>query len=776
MELYRNPSHSPSDRARDLLSRMTIDEKVAQIRSVWSHLVLDPGGRFSLEKARTLLQAGIGQISRPLGDTGLQWEEAARFVNDLQDFLVHKTRLGIPALLHEECLAGFQAIGATIFPQIIGVASTFDPALVAQMSSVLREQMRSFRIHEGLAPVLDVARDPRWGRLEETYGEEPYLVAAMGGAYVEGLRGPDITQGVLATPKHFAGYGASEGGQNWAPAHIPPRELREIYCFPFEAAIRKAGVLAVMNGYQEIDGVPCGSSEELLTTLLRDQWGFEGIVVSDYSSIQMLVEYHRLARTSEEAGLIALGAGVDMELPHVECFNDRFKTLFLDGKAPIALLDRAVERILRIKFMLGLFEEPPVRTDRAEDFREKSVHRALARTIAARSIVLLKNTNELLPLRKDLRSIAVIGPNADSWRNQLGDYSYPAATELIKILNQGMSPEVVAPLPDRTVPVVTLLEGIRNRVGPGTRVLYARGCTNMDASDAGFAEAEAIARQADVAILALGGKSGFTADCTSGEGRDRSDLSLPGLQHQLIRRIHATGTPVILVLVDGRPAAIPWEKENIPAILEAWLPGEEGGNAVADILFGDVSPGGKLPVTFPLSVGQIPITSSRRQPVTHAHLYGEDVTGPREALYPFGHGLSYTSFEYSALTISPAEIPSDGTVTVSCRVRNSGSREGDEVVQLYVQDLLASVTRPGMELKGFARIPLRPGESRTVRFRIPVEILALIDRSMQLVVEPGSFRVMIGSSSGDIRASGEFTVTGKTRVITERSEYFSQVE
>jgi beta-glucosidase len=776
MELYRNPSHSPSDRAKDLLGRMTIDEKVAQIRSVWSHLLLDAGQRFSLEKAGTLLQAGIGQISRPLGDTSLQSVEAARFVNDLQEFLLHKTRLGIPALLHEECLAGFQAIGATIFPQIIGVASTFDPALVAQMSGVLREQMRSFRIHEGLAPVLDVARDPRWGRLEETYGEEPYLIAAMGKAYVEGLRGPDIRQGILATVKHFAGYGASEGGQNWAPAHIPQRELRETYCFPFEVAIRRAGALAIMNGYHEIDGVPCGASEDLLTALLREQWGFEGIVVSDYSSIQMLSEYHRLAPTGEEAGLIALSAGMDMELPHVECFNDQFKNLFLDGKASMALLDRAVERILRIKFMMGLFEERPVQTDREEDFREKSIHRTLARTIAAKSIVLLKNENDILPIRKDLHAIAVIGPNADSWRNQLGDYSYPAASELIKILNEGMSPEAVASLPNPTVPVVTLLEGIRNRIAPGTRVLYAHGCGNRDASDAGFAEAEAIARQADVAVLVLGGKSGFTADCTSGEGRDRSDLSLPGIQHQLIRRIHATGTPVILVLVDGRPVAIPWEKENIPAILEAWLPGEEGGNAVADILFGDASPGGRLPVTFPLSVGQIPITSSRRRPVTYAHLYGEYVDGAGEPLYPFGHGLSYTSFAYSDLTISPAEVPTDGTVTVSCRVRNSGPREGDEVVQLYVQDLLASVTRPGMELKGFARIPLRPGESRTVRFRIPMEILALYDRCMRLVVEPGSFRVMIGSSSRDIRAEGEFTVTGKTQVITERSEYLSLLE
>jgi beta-glucosidase len=753
---------------------MTLDEKVAQLGSVWGFSLLEGRETFSREKARKHLRHGIGQITRPAGGSGIPPEQVARFVNDLQHYLIHETRMGIPALLHEECLSGFQTVGATIFPQMIGVAATFDPDLVSEMTMVLREQLRALHIHQGLAPVLDVARDVRWGRVEETCGEDPYLVSALCCAYVEGLRGPHSSHGVMATLKHFAGYGASQGGLNWAPAHLSARELREVYLLPFEAAVRKSGALAVMNAYHEIDGIPCGSSEELLSSTLRGEWGFEGIVVSDYSSIKMLSECHRLATTREEAALIALRAGVDVELPEIDCFNAQFKELFHSGKAPVPLLDRAVERILRVKFLLGLFEEGEIVPGTVEQSFDRAEHRALARKIAAKSIVLLKNDHALLPLSRNVKTLAVIGPNADSWRNQLGDYSYPAACELQRHLDEGLSPDEVAGLANPTVRVVTLLEGIRNSLSPSTEVLYARGCGVTEGSREGFAEAEAIARRSEVAILAVGGKSGFMADCTSGEGHDRLGLSLMGVQHELIRHIHATGTPVVMVLIDGRPASISWEQEHLPAMLAAWLPGEEGGNAVADVLFGEVSPGGRLPVTFPSNVGQVPLYYSHKPSGSRSHLCGAYVDGSVEPLYPFGHGLSYTSFDYSGLAVSPEQVEADGAAEISCSVTNSGMREGDEVVQLYIQDLVSSVTRPVMELKAFKRLALRPGESRMVKFTVPAEILAFYDRSMRLVVEPGQFAVMIGSSSREIRLRGGFTITGETRIISVRKEYLSR--
>ncbi len=768
---YRNAGAQ----ARELLGRMTLEEKVAQLGSADASSLLEGGSAFSGAKARPLLRAGIGQITRPGGATQLTPTECARFVNEVQDFLRSETRLGIPALLHEECLAGYSTRGATVFPQIIGLAATFDPELAHRMAGALRAHLRALHIHQALAPVVDIARDPRWGRTEETYGEDPYLVAAMGTAYVRGLQGPEPARGVLATLKHFAGYSVSEGGRNCSPAHIPFREFREVYLFPFEAAVRYAGARAVMSAYHEIDGIPCSASAELLTTLLRTSWGFEGIVVSDYVAILRLMEHHHLAATKEEAGLLALEAGVDIELPATDCFSEKFTELFRSGKAPIRILDRAVERILTVKFQMGLFEERPVEAGDVARFFDSPEDRALAREIAMKSIVLLKN-EKLLPLPKDIPSLAVIGPTADSWRNILGDYSYPSALEYVRHELQGMSLDEVFRMPNPTVRVVTILEGIRSAVSPGTRILTTPGCGTSDSSREGFARAEAMAREADCTILVMGGKSGFMPDCTSGEGRDRSDLSLPGVQHELIRRIHATGKPTVLVVADGRPVSLPWEKEHLRAILHTWLPGEEGGNALAAVLFGDCSPGGRLPITVPAHVGQIPIHYALRQPPALPGQAPGYVEGPALPLFPFGHGLTYTDFEYANLRITPAEVPAEGTVAICCDIRNSGMYAADEVAQLYLQDPLASVTRPVMELKGFQRIPLQAGASATVKFLVPVETLAFYDSAQRCIVEPGRMVVLIGRSSADIRLRGEFTITAPGHLVSTRQEYFTRSE
>lgn len=774
MEIYRDPSQSIERRTEDLLSRMTLDEKIAQLQSVWGYSLMKNRQTFSIDRARKLLKHGIGQITRPAGGTDLEYGQVVEFVNQVQRFLIEETRLGIPAMLHEECLAGWQAKGATIFPQAIGLASTWEPELIETMTKTIRTQLKSINVHQGLAPVLDVARDPRWGRTEETYGEDPYLVAAMGKAYIRGLQGDDLRNAVAATVKHFAGYSASQGGLNWAPAHIPSREFREVFLFPFEVAVREAGVLSVMNAYHELDGIPCGANRQLLTDILRSEWGFTGIVVSDYEAIPMLCEYHHIAKDKMEAGLLALEAGIDIELPELDCYGDQLKAAVQKGMISENLIDRAVARVLRLKFALGIFENPFAERVNSGPL-EQPMHRKFALELARKSIVLLKNDNGLLPLNKHLNKIAVIGPNADSWRNLLGDYSYPTIVEFREILKAKEKNKTIdlTSLPNPTVQVVTVLEGIKSKLPESAEVLFAPGCTVIGGSTEGFEAAVAAARQAEVAVVVVGGKSGFVPDCTSGEERDRAELSLPGVQSELVKAIHATGTPIVLVLVNGRPYTLEWEAQHIPAIIEAWLPGEEGGNAIADVLFGDFNPGGKLPITFPAKVGQIPIFYRHKPSARRSHLWIDYVDASSQPLFPFGHGLSYTKFKYSQLKIVPKQVPIAGKVTISLEVQNTGSVKGDEVVQLYLHDLVASVTRPVKELKGFKRIELAPGQKQKVQFEVSTDLLAFYDADLKLVVEPGEFEVMIGSSSEDIRLKGTFEVVGEKRVIHGKRDYLS---
>jgi beta-glucosidase len=764
MNVYLDSTRSTGDRVEDLLSRMNLEEKIAQLGSITPSPLME-NNRFSADKAAGIIGNGMGQISAAARSSGLKARELAVLNNEIQKHLVENTRLGIPAIVHEECLSGFRANGATIFPQNIGLASTWEPELIGRITGTIRQQMRATGIHQGLAPVVDIVRDPRWGRVEETFGEDPYLDAAMAVAYVKGLQGDDISRGVIATLKHFAGHGLPERGLNCAPSHIPPRLFREVYLYPFERAVKEGGVLSVMNAYHEIDGVPCAASEELLTDILRGEWGFDGIVVSDYFSIRQLMTVHRITSDGGEAAALSLKAGIDSELPAYDCYARPLKDMVENGKVPMALIDRAVSRILEMKIRLGLFDNPYVDPEAAPAVIDTAKQRELALEAARKSIVLLKNEAKTLPLAKDLKTVAVIGPSAASQRNLLGDYTFPSGygyqfemdehsrTVTIRWFDEAYRGDKVA-----SPAVVSLLEGIKSKVGGNTRVIYARGCEINDTSEEGFAAAVEAARSADVAVVAVGGRSGMLPECTCGEMRDRVELGLPGVQEKLVRAVYETGTPVVLVLVNGRPYTLKWMAEKIPAIIEAWMPGEEGGTALADVLFGDYNPGGKLPITFPEREGQIPIYYARKPSGRKGPVWGDYVDGSARPLYEFGYGLSYTTFEFTDLSISPARIPTDGEVTIKLTVRNTGNRAGDEVVQLYINDIVASVTRPVKELKGFRRIHLGPGQSDTVTFVLPAELLAFYNLDMKRVVEPGIFRVMVGRSSEDILLEGEFEV------------------
>lgn len=751
---YLDPTLPVEERVKDLLKRMTLKEKIAQLCSIPANLLFEDG-RFSIEKAQSTLANGIGQITRLAGDHKLRLKprEVAEAANSIQRFLLENTRLRIPAIIHEECLSGFMAWGATNFPQAIGLASSWNPELVGEVASTIRRQMKAVGAHQGLAPVLDVARDPRWGRVEETYGEEPYLVALMGVSYVRGLQGEDWSSRILATPKHFAAHGFPEGGRNCAPVRVGAREFREVFLLPFEAAVREAGAYSIMSAYHDIDGIPCTASKTLLTDILRGEWEFQGIVVSDYWAIHMLHSFHMVASNLKEAAVKALTAGVDIELPVAQCYWEPLLEALKEGLITEDVVDRAVSRVLRVKFLLGLFENPYVNVEKASEVFDTAQDRSLALQVARESIVLLKNDG-ILPLSKSIDALAVIGPNAAEARNLLGDYSYTAHLSL----------------EEPAVRIVSILEGIKAKVSPETKVYYARGCDISEVSREGFKEALEAAEKSKVIIAVMGERSGLSKFDVSGEGRDRDDISLPGVQEELLNVLSTLGKPIILVLVNGRPLALTRIVEKCAAIVEAWFPGEEGGNAVADVLFGDYNPSGRLPVTFPRNSGQIPLYSAMKQSSIRNYVFNEV-----KPLFPFGHGLSYTEFEYSSLEINPEKVRPDGEVSVSCTVKNVGNLKGDEVVQLYVRDEYASVARPIKELKGFKKISLKPGEEKKVAFRISTDQLAFYDDQMRLVVEPGFFKVMVGRSSEDIRLTGRFEVVGWREVPAKTRRFFSSV-
>ncbi len=753
---YRDSALPAVDRAEKLLALMTIEEKIGQLIQPfgWKTYHKD-NGSILLDEAfkNQVSNGGVGSLYGVLRadpwtgvtlENGLSPEEGAKAINEIQRYAIGNSRLGIPILFGEECSHGHMAIGATVYPVPILAGSTWNIDLYRRMCRAIAAETRSQGGAATYSPVLDVVRDPRWGRTEECFGEDPYMIGEMAVAAVEGLQGEnlDSEDSVIATLKHFVAYGSSEGGRNAGPVHMGLRELHESDLLPFLKGV-KAGALSVMTAYNEIDGVPCTSNEYLLQRLLRQEWGFDGFVITDCGAINMLAYGHDVAENGEEAATIAVKAGVDMEMSG-EMFGKHLQSALRNKKVTEADLDEAVKRVLNIKFRLGLFERPYVDPEQAARIIGCREHVELARQVAREGIVLLKNDGGTLPLHKETGKIAVIGPNANQIYNQLGDYTSPQPR------NQ----------------VVTLLDGIRNKLGERCedRILYAPGCRIKGDSKEGFERALDCASQADVAILALGGSSARDfgegtidlrtgasvvtehswSDMDCGEGIDRTGLHLLGVQLELAREIHKLGKPVIVVYINGRPIVEPWIDYHAHAIVEAWYPGQEGGNALADILFGDTNPSGRLTVSVPKEAGQLPVYYNGKR--SRGKRYLETDAKPR---YPFGFGLSYTSFHYDGLSVNPERISPDMEATVTVNITNTGNVAGMEVVQLYVADKVSSVTRPGKELKGFRKVPLQPGETRTVAFTVAKEHLQLFNQQLEPVVEEGEFQLMVGRNAED---------------------------
>lgn len=769
---YRVPSLSVEERVTDLLARMTLEEKSAQLACPFA---LDHPEGVPLDAD------GLGAVAWPVAAAEAPPRQAVAAANALQRRLVEETRLGIPALFNEEALCGLKVKNATVFPDAIGQAATWDPALIEEMGRVIAAHARLVGARQLLSPLCDVAVDPRWGRVEETYGEDPYLVGSMATAFVRGVQGRDGGSGVIATLKHFIGYGASEGGRNTHPVHVGSRELRETHGVPFEMAIREGGARGVMCAYNQVDRVPAQASPALLTDLLRGEYGFDGLLISDLGSVSQLVTRHCVAADKEEAAALALRAGLDIEMPR-DVLAEPLLAAVRAGAVSEAEVDRAVANVLRWKFALGLFEQPYADEAAVGDSLDSEGDRALARRVAEGSIVLLRNEpvdgRPVLPLPAGLRSVAVIGPNADRPFGLLGNYSYPVLHSAVKHFSQAimdaaqrdgaaaddidvldMSERIRTPADDfkpvvDSVPVVTVLEGIRDRVGPDVEVRYAQGCPVQVADPSGLQAAVDAAAASDVAVVVVGDQAGILAAATVGEAIDSVDLALPGLQRTLVERVAATGTPTVVVLTHGRPFVLDWLRDLVPAVVTAWFPGEEGGHAVARVLFGDVNPSGRLPVSMPGDAGSVPAPYNRANAPGNTYYDGE-----LAPVWPFGHGLAYTTFEYRDLRLD-VEVPTDGVVSLSCEVVNTGDRAGAEVVQLYARDLVARSARPRIELKGFARVPLEPGEGALVRFRLPADRFALYDPAEGWVVEPGRVQLVVGASSEDIRLRGEVVLTG----------------
>ncbi|MDC7120945.1 glycoside hydrolase family 3 C-terminal domain-containing protein [Cellulomonas fimi] len=726
---------------------MTLEEKLAQIVGFWEksdgEAVAPLQGEFTREQ--TLDDAsrhGLGHLTRVYGTRPVDPAARARWLWSFQRRLVRETRLGIPALVHEECLTGLSAWRAATFPTPLAWGASFDPELVTRMGEVIGASMRQLGVHQGLAPVLDVIRDPRWGRVDECISEDPYLVGTLGTSYVRGLQ----STGVHATLKHFVGYSASQSGRNFGPVHAGPREIADVLLPPFEMAIRDGGVRSVMSAYVEIDGVPVAADPTILTDLLRGTYGFDGTVVADYFGVAFLHLLHDVAPDLGDAAGQALAAGVDIELPTGDAYLEPLATAIRAGKVDEELVDRAVARALRQKAELGLLDatfddEPP--TDIELDSDE---HRRIAARLAEESVVLLTNDGTL-PLRPGLR-VAVIGPNADRPEAMFGCYSF---------VNHVLPhhPEVGV-----GIDVPTLRQALAAEL-TGSTVVAARGCAVDDDDRSGFADAVRVATESDVAVLVVGDHAGLFGRGTVGEGCDRDDLELPGVQRELVEAVLETGTPVVLVMLTGRPYAVGWAVERCAAVVQSFFPGEEGGPALAGILSGRVNPSGRLPVSLPRSAGAQPFT------YLHPTLGGDgDVTNlSTKPVLPFGHGLSYTTFTHSDLTVEPTAT-TGGPLVVTVRVTNTGERGGDDVVQLYGRDVVASVTRPVAQLLGYQRVHLERGQTAVVELVVPAARLAFTDRTGERVVEPGDLDLWVGPSCAERETQARVTLTGGVHRLT----------
>ncbi len=712
--IYLNPDQPIEKRVKDLLTRMTLEEKIGQMC------------QFSVftEKYGKLVKGGkVGSFLNVLG---------AENTNKIQRIALEQSRLKIPLIFGFDVIHGYR----TIFPIPLAEAATWNPQLVEKAASISALEATSAGIDWTFAPMVDIARDPRWGRIAEGFGEDPYLASVFSAAKVRGFQGKELSNPftLVACLKHFVAYGAAEGGRDYNTSEVSERTLRNVYLPPFKAGV-EAGAGTLMSAFNEISGIPASGNRHTLTEILRDEWKFDGFVVSDWGSIAELIP-HGFAEDSAHAAKEAVIAGVDMDMEG-RIYISNLLQLVKDGKIPEEVIDKAVSRILRIKFRAGLFEHPYTKIDQSKSIMLCKEHLQTAREEVRESLVLLKNEGNLLPLRKDIKSLAVIGPLADNQADLLGTWA-----------GRGVAEDVVP-----------IIKGIRNKVSGATKVYYAKGCNIDDTSTNGFDEALNIARKAAMVLLVVG----ESADM-SGEAHSRAFLDLPGVQKDLIQAIYTTGTPTIVLILTGRPLSISWVKKNIKAILLCWHPGVQGGNGIADVLFGDYNPSGRLPVSFPRTIGQIPIyynhKNTGRPPKENIRWTSKYIDIPWTPLFPFGYGESYTSFEYSNLQIKPKETGSNKEIRVSVDVKNTGDRRGEEVVQLYIHDLFGSVTRPVKELKGFKKISLKPGEKKTVNFIITPEKLAFYDRNMNFVVEPGTFDVMVGKSSENIQLTGSFEIIG----------------
>ncbi|MEZ0537599.1 glycoside hydrolase family 3 N-terminal domain-containing protein [Caldicellulosiruptoraceae bacterium PP1] len=770
-----NKDLSIEEKVEILLSQMTLEEKVMQLTSVWSFEVME-NKEFSHQKANERLKYGIGQITRLAGATNASPEVVAKLANQIQDFLVNNTRLGIPAIIHEEACSGFMGKGGDVFPQAIGVSCSWNPDAVYKMGNVIKSQMKAVGAHQALAPLLDVTRDARWGRVEETFGEDPYLVASMGIAYIKGLQGDNIKDGIVATGKHFVGYGMTEGGMNWAPSHIPERELREVYLFPFEAGVKEAGLLSIMAAYHENDSIPLHAHEYLLNKVLRDEWGFDGIVVSDYFGIRMLCEYHKIAKDRDEAGKIALESGVDIELPTIESYTLKLVDLVKYGTLKEEYLDRAIRRILRLKFMLGLFENPFINTDETKKYFDVPEFKQIVYDVAKESIVLLKNQNNFLPLKNNYKKIAVIGPNANEPRNMIGDYSYPCHIETLLHANTTLGTVVPDAIEVEQVmdTIQTMYKAISEKVQPDVEVKYAKGCDVLGESKEGFEEAINLAKESDVVILCVGDKAGLMPDCTSGESRDRAFLNLPGVQEDLVKEIYNVNKNIVLVLINGRPISIDSVEKFIPAIVEGWLPGEKGADAIADIILGNVNPSGKLSITFPRTVGQVPMFYSVKPSGGRSNWHGDYVEVSVKPLYPFGYGLSYSTFEYSDFEITPKYLRPNQSIKIKLKVTNTSDIDGYETVQVYIQNVRSIIAKPVKQLKGFKKVFIKAHQTVDVEFELFADQFVFLDENMKKVFHPGIAKIMVGSSSQDIHFEEEINLVGEKTYVDDIKHMFSK--
>ena len=752
-EDWRDSRLTPDARAEALIPLMSLEEKLAQLVGVWAGADAAGGGVAPHQADMThrdgdclpwssFIKHGLGQLTRPFGTAPVDPVLGARSLAASQAEIVAASRFGIPAQVHEECLTGFATWRATAFPAPLCWGASFDPELVQKMASLIGRSMRSAGVHQGLAPVLDVTRDYRWGRTEETIGEDPYLVGTVGAAYVRGLE----SAGLVATLKHFAGYSASRGGRNLAPVHMGRRELADVILPPFEMAVRLGGARSVMNSYTEIDGVPVAADPTLLTGLLRDEWGFRGTVVSDYYAVRFLQTLHGVAAQAENAAGLALRAGIDVELPTVDTFGTPLLEAVRSGAVPEALVDRALHRVLVQKAELGLLDEDwqplPDGADRL-DFDDDE-GRDVALRLARQSIVLLRNRDEL-PLKPHKR-VALIGPVADDPLAMLGCYSFPVHVG-------PRHPEV-----EMGVEIPSLREALSGLLPD---LSYAKGCDITGNSEAGFAEAVELARSSDVCVLAVGDRAGLFGRGTSGEGCDATDLNLPGIQGELVRQVLATATPTVLVLLAGRPYALGDFVDAAAGIVNAFFPGQRGGQALAEVLTGAVNPSGRLPVSVPRDAGGVPATYLAPPLGRRSEVSNVDTT----PAFPFGHGLSYTSFEWTNARAGGTDWAVDGEATVQVTVRNTGNRAGAEVVQLYLHDPVAQATRPVVRLVGYARVELERDEEADVTFMVPADVASFIGAHGRRIVEPGDVELRIGRSSAEIVAALPLRLIGDEREV-----------